>query len=506
MKTQVIQLDSHDDVTSVRDKMSWAKTERILLVFPRRSRILARTLDLRLLQRHAATLGAQLAIASRSDELRRLAGGLGIPAFATVVSAQRQDWEREKIPADPSTVLRAGPRRRHVRPDLRRMRRAAFPPEARWRSRIGFRFLFFTLAVLAILAVLSLFIPSAAIQLNPATQLQSLTFTVSASPNVSAVNLAGSLPARLTSVVVEHGTTTQATGSVVIPDARAQGLARFRNLTTAQAIIPVGMVVSTQTSPPVRFVTTMDAVVAAGVGQTVDVPVQAVAAGSSGNLPAEALVAIEGDLGASVAVTNPGRTTGGSDRAASIQTAADRSHLHDALLAEILEECKTSLPQTLIPGDVYFPDTPAVSQILSESYFPAEGQSGDTLSLTMRLQCQAQYASLADVTALVEMSLDANLPEGFAPASAGLTILPASIPLTDADGITRWDVQAQRLLRARLDPLTAVQLSLGRKPADAAQRLEDNLPLAGEPVITVIPNWWPWLPAIPFRINISTGN
>jgi len=62
MKTQVIQLDLHDDVTSVRDKMSWAKTPRILLVYPRRSHNLGRLLDLRLLQRHASILGAQLAI------------------------------------------------------------------------------------------------------------------------------------------------------------------------------------------------------------------------------------------------------------------------------------------------------------------------------------------------------------------------------------------------------------------------------------------------------------
>jgi len=497
MKTQVIQLDSHDDVTSVRDKMSWAKTERILLVFPRRSRILARTLDLRLLQRHAATLGAQLAIVARSDELRRAAEELSIPVFATAVSAQRQVWEREKTPARP---------RRLVRPDLRRMRREAFPPEARWRSLFGFRFLFFTLAVLAILAVLSLFIPSATIQLSPATHLQSLTFTISSSPNVTTVNLAGSLPARLTSVVVEHNKTVQATGSVTIPDVRAQGLARFRNLTTALAGIPAGTVISTQTSPPVRFATRMDAVVAAGLSKTVDVPIQAVEAGSTGNLPTDTLIAIEGDLGASLAVTNPDPTAGGSDRIATIQTAADRSLVHEALLAELLEECKTGLQQTLTPGDITFPDTLAVSQVLSETYFPAEGQSGDTLSLTMRLQCQAQYASLADVNALAEMSLDANLPEGFAPASDGLAMLPASIPLTDSDGITRWDVQAQRLLRARLDPLTAVQLSLGRKPAEAVLRLNESLPLAESPVIQVKPNWWPWLPVVPLRIDVSTGD
>ena len=497
MKTQVIQLDSHDDVTSVRDKMSWAKTERILLVFPRRSRILARTLDVRLLQRHAATLGAQLAIVAGSDELRLAAEELGIPVFATAASAQRQVWEREHASARP---------RRLVRPDLRRMRREAFHSEARWRSLFGIRFSFFTLAVLAILAVLWLFIPSATIQLNPATRLQSLTFTVSASPNVTTVNLAGSLPARLTSVVVEHNKTVQATGSVTIPDARAQGLARFRNLTPALAGIPSGTVVSTQTSPPVRFATTMDAVVAAGLGKTVDVPVQAVEAGSTGNLPADTLIAIEGDLGTSLAVTNPGPTAGGSDRTATIQTAADRSGVHEALLAELLEECKTGLQQTLTPGDITFPDTLAVSQILSETFFPAESQSGNALSLTMRLQCQAQYASLADVNALAEMSLDANLPEGFAPASDGLAMLPARFPLTDSDGITRWDVQVQRLLRARLDPLTAVQLSLGRKPAEAILRLKESLPLADSPVIQVKPNWWPWLPVVPFRIDVSTGD
>ena len=494
MKTQVIQLDLHDDVTSVRDRMSWAKTERILLVFPHRFRILRRTLDLHLLQRHADTLGAQLAIVTRSEDLRRRAEELTIPAFGTTVSARRKTWERGKAPAKPT--------RRFDHPDLRQMRSEAFPPEARWRSLIGFRILFFSLAVLAIFAVLSLFIPSATIQLNPAIRLQSLTFTINASSNVSSVNLAGSLPARLTSMVVEHSKTVPATGSLTIPDAQAQGLARFRNLTPTLAGIPAGTVISTQTSPPVRFVTSMDAVIPAGLGKTVDVPVQAVDAGTTGNLPAGLLIAIEGDLGASLSVTNPGPTAGGSERTAAIQTAADRSLVHQALLTELLAQCKKGLPQTLLPGDTFFPDTVVVSQVLSETYFPAEGQSGDILSLTLRLQCQAQFASLADVDTLAEMSLDADLPAGFAPAAAGLTITPASIPHTLADGNTHWNVQAQRSLTARLDPLAVLQLSLGRKPAEAIQRLRDSLPLVGSPVIQVKPGWWPWLPGIPYRISV----
>jgi hypothetical protein len=51
MKTQVIHLAEHDDGISVRDKMSWTNTPRILLVYPGRSRILARVLYVYLLQR-----------------------------------------------------------------------------------------------------------------------------------------------------------------------------------------------------------------------------------------------------------------------------------------------------------------------------------------------------------------------------------------------------------------------------------------------------------------------
>src|SRR5512140_1085585 len=104
MKTQVIQLLLHDDVISVRDKMSWAKTERILLVFPPHSHILARRLDLRLLQRHAAMLGTQLAIVTRSSELRRAAEETNIPDFRTTASAQRQAWERELSPSKPQRL------------------------------------------------------------------------------------------------------------------------------------------------------------------------------------------------------------------------------------------------------------------------------------------------------------------------------------------------------------------------------------------------------------------
>jgi hypothetical protein len=70
MKTQVLQLDPHDDIISTRDKLGWKQTGRILLVWPRKGHVLTRRLDLVLLARHTASLGAQLALITRDPQVR----------------------------------------------------------------------------------------------------------------------------------------------------------------------------------------------------------------------------------------------------------------------------------------------------------------------------------------------------------------------------------------------------------------------------------------------------
>jgi hypothetical protein len=238
----------------------------------------------------------------------------------------------------------------------------------------------------------------------------------------------------------------------------------------------------------------------------VDVPIQAVEPGATGNLPADSLVAIEGDLGTSLAVTNASPTTGGTDHRAPIQTADDRTRLHAALVSEILDQCKISLPKSLGQGDTYFPDTLSVGHVLSEAYFPADGQTGATLSLTMNLQCQARYAQSADVSSLASLVLGANVPDGFEPVSSTVTAVTSGIPVTGAQGNTTWKVLAQRLLRARIDSVETMQLIQGRSLAVARQQLASSLRLVAPPTIKMAPAWWPWLPVFTFRIALSIGN
>ncbi|MDO9130208.1 MAG: baseplate J/gp47 family protein [Anaerolineales bacterium] len=496
MKTQVVHLELHDDVVSVRDKMSWAKTARILLVWPTRKRVLNRSLDLILLQRHAASLGAQLGLVTRSTEIRRAAKELGLPVFATTAEAQTKAWQ--------NPALRPKPARRAPRPDLQGLRAEAYPPEPAWLARPAVRLTFFSLAVVAVLAIVLLFVPSATISLDPKMQEQSLTLSVSASQKVTSVNVAGSLPAHRLSMVVEGSKSVQASGQASMPDKPAQGVARFRNLTTSVIDIPAGTVIRTTTEPAIRFITTQVGVVTAGVGKTIDIPVQALEPGSVGNLPADALIAIQGSLGPHLEVTNPQPTSAGAERTVSMPTAGDRALLREALLTDLRQQALDQVATQLAPGDLLFPETLAINHVLGETYLPAEGRAGDALALSMQAEFSIQYVLASDLKTLAAAALDAGLASDLLPVADTLTIEQAGGPLSQADGVTRFEILISRRLMPNINMFTLRHAVQGLPPAKASQRLESILPLASPPQIQLVPSCWPWLPFLQFRILINT--
>ena len=100
MKTQIIQLEAYDDTVSVRDKMGWGQTSRILLVWPAQGRPLDRRLDLVLLLRHSLALGAQLGLVTQDSQVRLTALELSIPVFKNLRQAQTGRWRVGRFCAD----------------------------------------------------------------------------------------------------------------------------------------------------------------------------------------------------------------------------------------------------------------------------------------------------------------------------------------------------------------------------------------------------------------------
>ncbi len=496
MKTQVIHLDRHDDLISIRDRMAWAKTPRILLVWPKRGRMGVRPLDLTLLHRHAESLGAELGLVTRDGEIRAAARELGISLFSTAAAAQKKQW----LERSPVRIQRRFPRR-----DLRALRQGLpvtelFPPHGAPALRVSV----FSLGVLAVLAIMLIFIPSAEVRITLPEQKQSLDISVSAAPGVKEVQLSGLVPTRVLNLVVEGKASALGTGKATIPDGTAVGECWLTNLTDQVVSVPAATVLLAATHPPVAFVTETEVdVPAKQAKKSVSVPVRAQKAGLSGNLPAGAINGFEGQLGLSLVVLNPAPTSGGSETVVNVPTDQDRENLKKRLLADLEREARQRFPAQLATGDVLLPSTFTRLKILAETFAPSSESAGAKVSLMLRVEYQQDYAAFNDLRLLAERVLDASLPAGFVPAGGPIALQALSLP-TDGQGVIRWQMRADRSVRPALEPGQVVSLVLGKSAQHASSLLTETYGLVQSPEIRLRPFWWPWLPFIPLRIAVTS--
>ena len=497
MKTQLIPLESHDDLISVRDRMSWAKTPRILLVWPKKSeRIALRPLDLKVLQRHAASLGAQLGLVVRHRNIRREAQALGIPVFNSTGLAQRSPW--------PELDMQRRQERREPRQDLREMRKQVRAEEGAWRSHPFTRIVFFALGVLAVLVIASLFIPHAQVLLKSETEIQTVTLPVQADPSLSAVFITGSIPSRELRVIVEDELEALTTGEVPVPQTKAEGVVTFRNLTEDEVSIPIGTVLTSTGLPGVRFLTLEHGELDSGLKATADIPVEAESAGAAGNIEAETILAIEGNLGLLVTVTNAEPTTGGRDRMREAATERDLARLREDLLEELENQALDEMEAMLGLDDQIFADTLEIEQVLEEEYDPPLGQPSQKVTLTMRVEFTASYAAGEDLHELASTVLNASKPEEYADTGEPLSFEALNSYQTNNKGVTSWTMRVSRQLEKQVDTGKIISVIQGRSMAIATAQLEDNLDLPYAPEIQLTPDWWPWLPLIPFNITVET--
>lgn len=507
MKTQIIQLEAHDDVISTRDKMGWGQTGRILLVLPKGEAILNRQLDLVLLQRHAASLGAQLALVSTNTEVRFHARHLRIATFENLKEAQRSSWRSGRR-------RRLRIKRKTPRPDLYKLRQeVAYHPPA-WVGRQPVRLGFFALGVLSFLAVILYLLPAAQIRLSPQTEVQQTELIVSAGPEIDTVTLGGKLPTRVLAVIVEGRSSAATTGKTSVAEETSSGFVRFTNLTEHEVEIPRGLIVMTiaeNLDDRIRFSTTQSGRVPAGPGTSLVLAVKALSPGKNSNVGAGRLVAIEGPLGLELSASNAVATSGGTDQQAPAPTGRDIQRLEDDLEQNLSLAALEELTTQLQPGDFPITSTLAVSNTLQRVFTPqiTAGQPyppAHELSLTLRIEYKMLVVSALDLQELGARVLDTTLGDQRLALPGTLEITHLSPPQPAASGEYHWEIQVTRIVEARLDLEAAKNLVLGRTPERASQRLLQSLPLDRPPEISPVPSWWPFLPALPMRIDVAVGS
>ena len=487
MKVHIINLDPEDDHVSARDKISWARSPKVVLVWPRRGRPLDQRLDLAVVQRHASQLGLELGLVTFDPAIIANADRLNIPVFESLERLPAGTWA-EKPKTTPA------PEQRRPLAELRDARDADRGTLVQLGER-G-RQIAVGVSIIAVLALAISIFPSAEIILDPTAIPieQYLSIWIDPLPASSSTKVQGqSVTAEISGTI--RGETT---GRIRLPQATAAGEVEFINLTDSEISIPAGTGLR---AGDVRFLTIESAELDSGEDSSINLAIEAVEPGISGNVAAGAIDSVEGPLGFLVTASNLERTQGGRDQVAGAVSAKDMEILRTDLEAQLLETAENDLATQLDRGYELIPGSLRITQAVDERYDIGLGEAAESLGLALVLKIEGLGYSLPLVREAAEQELLSTLPKN-------RMLIPGSLSLEAVDALQDWPAMevlfaVEGALAKTVDRDQLRQSVLGDPKADAAARLERLLGLDQAPLIKTSPSWMPWVPWLGMRIDFK---
>ena len=507
--TAIIELDEHDDLHTVRDRLATANDSRVILVVPWDSPVLRQTVDLHIVRRFAEEQRIEVALVSPEGEVRTTAHEAGWPAFRSVEAAQRKtrwhavhDEDDEEKPWQPSARKTREARRAAVERDQSDVQARKRHPA--WR----FVKLPLVLGVLVVLAGAALvIIPQAQVTLVPSSTRIIVTVNVIADPEATEIDpVTAHVPATTVTTVVRELITVPTTGKRGIPSARAGGLVIFVNQLNTPVTVGKGTAVRTTASgQAVRFILTEDVPVPGGIGAQAQGRVEAVELGATGNVPANFINEVEGAAALAVRVSNPEPLTGGGEREVAAVASDDRDTAREAIRPKLREVALQQLQADLGPGEFIIAESLA-GNILEETFDHEITEQADQLALLMRVEYTAVKVASEDANRLVFTAMENQAPENYQLIPEGLSFQRGGAgPVEGSDTLYQFAMQGVGYAAADLDISRATRRITGKSVAEARELLKQALPLKADPAITVTPEWFPWLPWLSIRIQTDVN-
>ena len=488
MKVQILQLEPHDDLASVSEKLAWAQAPRVLLVWPDRTRLLRGRLDLVLLARAAGARGIQIGIVTRDPVVLDQAAAQGLAIFRSSTRLPDEGWGPP--PSPPGTLP--------ARPSLR-LTPVAPPRTASRTLPQGLRTALIVLVGAVMLGALAILLPSATIALSPVRTDASYDLALTLDPRAESPQTPGILPARQLTRTVSGSIRVTTTGTTRVAGQAASGQVTFTNQTDDAVLIPSGTGVLPTGRPDLRFETVEDVTLEAGRGAMVQARVVAWRPGASGNLPSGTLDAIDGPLGLKAAVTQPERLTGGTQAERPAVAAADQANAQRLLTEQLLAQAAADFRAALAADEELAEASVRVVNTEQRSFDRQVGAAGDSVGLEMTLEVAAMSYAPSQLDAAVEIML-AELER------AGERTVPGSRRVRQVTG----DPAHPDTLHVEVEEQTFSPQDLpgvrqgvrGLRAAEAATELAKIEGLASVPVVTLRPAWWPVLPWLDVRLEV----
>ena len=506
-KLYTLQLEPYDDVASVRDRLTFVDASFVLVFWPPGTRILRRKLDLLLIQRQATRLGMRIALVTDDPDILTHARELNISVFPDEQAALLQRWKR---PRNTVFTTQHNPMAQaELAEHVARLRGLSLTVAGRrWQQAVRWG----TFVALLMATILGFLVaaPSATVTITPASKQVYETVSIVADPTLTDIDIENrQMPSALVTLEATSHVTVQSSGVESAGAALAQGLVTFANSADQPVLIPLGTIISTGGTYPVRFETMIETVLPAGTDATVQVPIQALTehSGAAGNVDPGAITRVEGSLADVITVTNPNATYGGAAQELATVTEQDHERLLVLGRQQVLQRARDELllqlsgEQFLVPGSV---------QIIRERpewthYSAFVGDVAESASLDLRAEVQAVVVDERQARQVAYSGLAPYIQPGLEVSPDALAFERGEILSIEPGGRVTFLMIVKGNVAVSIDQTRIRDQIAGMTISAARHRLENELLLDPDhpPQITTWPGWFNRLPFLPVRIDLT---
>ncbi len=504
-----VQIEHGEDAVSVKDRLSFLRGQNVLLIWPEEGTALTRKLDLVLVQREAMRRAIRMALVTHDEKIMEHARDLNISTFETIGAAQKGRWKRGRSKVFTSRDDKPGetPLPEDLMDVASRVRGSPALSASRWVTSLILLTLLGAAAVFAVLIV-----PGATVTLVLAEETIEVSQQIIASASATTTDVdEGIIPARTRKIEIEENASRSTSGAQSLPPSTATGTIRFVNQSDEAITIPAGTVVSTTTSDPVRFATTINATLTAGANQIVEVGIQALSssAGAQGNVDAGLITTVEAEWSDQVTVINLIATTGGQDNTVRIVTQEDQDRLLAALRQQLQARALMEFEAQLVENEIVIADSisilPDGEREDWKTFSHEVGQPADTVRLSMRAIVQVIVVDQRRGEEIVFARMGQQIPRGrqIVPESVEYLIGPVTEVRDNGDVV--FSVTGRGRVTGRVSPAQVQEGLVGKTIEEARAYLVSAVDLKSGtvPDIIIQPDLLGRLPLLPMRIQVN---
>lgn len=495
MNTTIIQLEEFDDIASIKNKLLFSKSQRVLIVWPNSGFIPLSSIDCLLVLRYAESLGIQIGMVLDDPSILKIMKDAGISTFSSIPEAQKKPWRKPTIKKNNFTS-----RKEETNPYIQSF--LANKKSTKKPIPLAIRWLLFLFGIVSFAILVIFLIPSATVTISPQREIQELILPIKSDMTIQQVNLAGFIPLTSTTIEIEGEIDGISTGTIRLPDKFAVGEVVFRNLSDRPITIPEGTIIRTESDPIVRYKTQKELFLSGGIQSELNAPIESLVAGIEGNVGSNNITIVEGDFGGNLAVTNPEPTTGGGDIKTFSPTERDYEKAKEELVHLLSEKAYQELNENQALGYYIPKETVKFEEIIESEMSPVIGNPAERFTLKMMISFSALMVSKDDIMNYSNMALNSDLDQNYLPVQGTIEYRIDENSIILNDEMIEFEVRSSQVIIPKFDNQQIIQKIIGLQKEQAVLIIKNEIKVDKEPQVSIIPSFWNHLPFLPFRINL----